>query len=110
MQKPEIKPLLVYTTFGNAADAERVGRELVTARLAACVNIGAPMRSIYEWQGELEENPEIPVLIKSTMPRREALIARLVDLHPYDTPAVLVLSVDSPAAEFTAWLGTQTRA
>jgi len=105
---PKAKPLLVYTTFGNADDAERVGAHLVAERLAACANILPPMRSVYEWNGELTRESETAMLLKSVEARRDALVARLVELHPYETPAVLILPVDGGAAPFVAWLEAQT--
>ena len=87
----ENDPLLIYTTFETFDDARRVGRELVQARLAACVNIIPSMTSIYEWQGELGENSEVVMLIKTRKACQEKALAKAREFHPYDTPALLVI-------------------
>ena len=102
-------PILIYTTFAEPADARRVGKALVEARLAACVNIFEGMTAIYEWQGALEEAGETAMLIKT----RRGLQARALEeakrQHPYDTPALLVIPIDGGGAEFFAWIAAQTR-
>ena len=104
----ETKLVFVYSTFPDRAAAERVGRALVEARLAACVNILAPMTSIYEWEGKIETTGEVAVFIKT---RRE-LAARAIEtarpLHPYIVPCFLVLPIADKNADYLAWVRTQT--
>lgn len=98
---------LVYTLFGSADAAERVARQLVEERLAACANILGGATSIYEWNGLLETSAEVPVLFKTTPSRRDDLMARIAELHDYDVPAILALPVEAADAPFAKWVGGQ---
>jgi periplasmic divalent cation tolerance protein len=85
---PEMSDIaLVRTTFGRVADAERIGRALVEARLAACVNV-APCSAIYRWTDGVERADEAEALFKTTVERAPALVAALTERHPYDLPAI----------------------
>ncbi len=109
MQDDDDRPILVYTTLPSVAEAKRVGKALVEQRLAACVNIFPGMTAIYEWQGKLEEGEEAAMLIKT----RVALQARVLEatqaLHPYETPALLVLELRGGSEAFCAWTTAQTQ-
>lgn len=104
-------PVLLYTTWPDAAAAAAAARTLVEERLAACVNILGPVASVYRWQGAIEEATEIAALVKTAADRVEAATARIVALHPYDTPAVLALPVDATGTHgpFAGWITAQTR-
>lgn len=101
-------PILIYTTFETADDARAMGRSLVEARLAACVNIFPPITAIYEWQGELEESGEVAMLIKSRRALQDRLLAAAKRLHPYETPALLVIETTAADADFCRWIAEQT--
>jgi len=105
----ENDPLLIYTTFEKMEDARQVGRALVETRLAACVNIIPSMTSIYEWQGELSENSEVIMLIKTRKGRLEKALAQAKELHPYDTPALLVIEPSAVDTAFADWIAEQTQ-
>jgi len=90
---PEI--VLLYTTWPDAETAEAAAAEAVAERLAACANIHQPMESIYHWQGAVERAGEIPVLFKTGLETAPALRDWLVARHPYDTPCVVAIPVDS---------------
>ena len=107
---PAPEPVLLYTTWPDAERADAAGRELVERRLAAGVNRLAPMVSTYAWQGAIETATEVPMLIKSTRARLDELMAALPRLHPYETPAILVLPVVGVHAPFAAWIAEQTAA
>lgn len=92
---------MVLATFADAAEAERIGRAMVDERLAACVNLLGPCRSIYRWQGAVEEAQEVPALFKTRIALAERLRARIVELHGYDLPAIEMW----PAATAAANLG-----
>lgn len=94
---------LVYTLFGSAEAAERVAGRLVAERLAACANMLAPCLSLYEWQGEMQRQTEFPVLFKTGSDRREALVARLGELHDYDVPAIVALDAEATPG-FAQWV------
>ncbi|MBU2533947.1 MAG: divalent-cation tolerance protein CutA [Alphaproteobacteria bacterium] len=100
--------VLIYTTWPDAESAAAAGEELVSRRLAACVNILAPATSIYQWQGSIERAQETPMLVKTVRRRIDSVIARIRTLHPYDVPAVVVLSIEGGNSDFLAWLSTET--
>ena len=79
--------MFVYATAADAAEARRIGRAVVAARLAACANILPGMRSVYWWQGKLEEGREAVLILKTTEERLEALVARVKELIPMTVPA-----------------------
>ncbi len=93
---------VITTTFPSADEARRVARALVEERLAACVQIDAPMRSVYRWQGQVEEADEVRMTIKTTRKARERLIARLCALHSYETPQVLAWPAEAQP-DYYAW-------
>lgn len=79
---------LVQTSFPDRATAERIGRLVVEARLAACCNIMDECRSIYRWRGEVEEADEVIALFKTAPVRARRLVERLTMLHPYELAAI----------------------
>jgi periplasmic divalent cation tolerance protein len=98
--------VLLYTTWPDAETAEAAAVEAVEARLAACANILAPMRSVYRWQGAVERAQEIPALFKTTVAAAPELTRRIVARHPYDTPAVVAMRVADAGshAPFLQWI------
>ena len=85
--------VIVLTTLPADGDAEAFARTLVDERLAACVNILPPMQSIYRWEGAIEQAEERQLIMKTAADRVEELKKRLVTLHPYDVPELLVIPV-----------------
>ncbi len=98
----------VYAVFGSAGEAQRVARTVVEERLAACANIIAPCRSIYRWQGTVEEAEEVPALFKTRADAAEALIARLAELHSYDVPAAVVWPIAQALPAYAAWVAAES--
>jgi periplasmic divalent cation tolerance protein len=94
----------VYMTTANAEEAQAIGRELVTARLAACVNILPQMNSIYRWEGNLQQDTEAVMIAKTTAERVPELIARVKSLHGYDCPCIVSLVVDEGYPPFLEWV------
>ena len=94
----------VYAIFADAAEAERIGRTVVEERLAACINILGQCRSIYRWQGEVETAEEIPAIFKTDSRAVDALVERIVGLHSYDTPCVVVWPVEKLAGSYARWV------
>ena len=94
----------VYAIFANAEEAERIGRAMVEERLAACVNILAPCRSIYRWQGAIESSEEVPAIFKTTNAQADNLIARIAKLHSYDVPCIAVWPIDKLLADYADWV------
>ena len=96
--------LVVFSTFPDPDTAARVARVLVGESLCACVNLVPAMRSIYRWQGALCDEAEVLAVIKTTDERLEALVARLVELHPYEVPEALALPVAGGHPAYLAWI------
>ncbi|MDQ6622985.1 MAG: divalent-cation tolerance protein CutA [Verrucomicrobiota bacterium] len=97
--------LLALSTFPDAPTAERIARTLVNEKLAACANMTAPVRSIYRWQGNVEEAAEILVFFKTTAAVWEKFAARLRELHPYETPEIIALPITRGLPEYLRWVG-----
>ncbi len=98
----------VFVVFASHAEAERIAREVVGERLAACANILGPCRSIYRWQGRIEEAEEVPALFKVAADRAEALIAAIAGRHSYAVPAITVWPVDRAFEAYAAWVRLET--
>ena len=96
--------LMVFTTFANDEDAAGAARNLVAERLIACANILPGVRSIYRWQGEVADQPEVVMLMKTRKQDWSALISRLHELHTYDTPECVAVRIAAGAPKYMAWL------
>ena len=96
--------VIVLTTFPADQDPTLLATTLVNERLAACVNVLPAMRSIYRWEGKVEEAAEHQLVIKTRGERVEAVKARLATLHPYQVPEVLVISVAGGAETYLSWI------
>ncbi|HEX8366840.1 MAG TPA: divalent-cation tolerance protein CutA [Allosphingosinicella sp.] len=94
----------VYATFASDEEARRIGRVCVEERLAACVNVLGAIRSIYRWQGGIEEAGEVAALFKTTEERAEELIARIAALHSYDVPAAVVWPIAAATSAYEEWV------
>jgi len=101
--------VLVMTTLPADADASTFAHTLVDARLAACVNLLAPMESIYRWEGRVDREQERQLLIKTSRDRLAALWDLVRELHPYDVPEFLVLPIMEGNAAYLRWVGDSTR-
>ncbi len=100
--------ILILTTMPDDDRADSLARTLVEERLAACVNVHAPMTSTYRWQGKVEIEPERQVVIKTTRACAAALETRLRALHPYELPEFVV--IDGAASEaYAGWVNETTR-
>lgn len=96
--------LVVLCSIGSAEDAERLARELVERRLAACVNVLPGAVSFYRWKGRVERDEERLLVIKTSAAGFEELRAAIVALHPYELPEVVALPVSAGHAPYLAWL------
>jgi periplasmic divalent cation tolerance protein len=96
--------LVVLTTFAAEDDAVRVTRALLEERLIACANLLPGARSLYSWAGKIQDEREVLALMKTRKQDWPAVMSRLHELHPYDTPECLALRVASGAPKYLAWL------
>jgi len=99
---------LVYVTAPNLAEAESLARLAVEGRLAACANILPGMRSLYWWQGKLEQADEVVLLLKTTGALVPALTQALTSAHSYDCPCVVALPIDAGNPDFLRWIDAET--
>lgn len=96
--------LLVLTNLPDADAAHRLAKGLVETRLAACVNVLAPCRSFYHWQGALQEDGEIPLLIKTTAKLYPAVETYIKQQHPYELPEIIALGIATGLPEYLRWV------
>jgi periplasmic divalent cation tolerance protein len=96
--------VIILTTVADDERAEQLARRLVDEGLAACVNVHPAMVSIYRWHGKIERDTERQMVIKTTRDRVPALEARLTQLHAYELPEFLVVSVDEGSAAYVKWV------
>jgi periplasmic divalent cation tolerance protein len=106
---PDFSALLVLTNLPDRAAAERLADALVGERLAACVNILAPCRSIYRWKGELQHDDEHPVLIKTTAERYAALEQAIRAQHPYELPEIIAVPIERGLPDYLDWVAAETK-
>ena len=103
-----MKPLLVLTNLPDRAAAEKLADALIGDRVAACVNILAPCRSVYRWKDAVQHDEEHPVLIKTTEERYPALEAAIRTHHPYELPEVIAFPIARGLAAYLEWIGAET--
>ena len=89
--------------------AEQIARALIDERLAACVNIQAPMVSIYRWKGAVERDSERQLVIKTTSSLVPALEQRLRELHPYELPEFIVMPAAGGSEQYLGWVAGEVR-
>lgn len=97
----------VLSTAPSADVAERIGTVLVEERLAACANVVEGVTSIFRWEGAVEREPEVLMVLKTTQEAVEKLRLRLVELHPYEVPEVLALGVPDGHMPYLDWVRTE---
>lgn len=102
--------LLVLTNLPDEASARALATLLVTGRLAACVSVLAPCRSVYRWQGEIESAQEVPLLIKTTAARYADLEAAIRAGHPYELPEIIAVPIVRGLPDYLDWVVAETRA
>jgi len=101
--------LLVLSNVPDEEVAATIARALVDERLAACVSIVGACRSIYRWQGEVEEAEEVTLMVKTTRRRHAACQQRLKALHPYDVPEIVTIAPDAVWPAYASWAIAETR-
>lgn len=100
--------IMVLSNVPDQASAKKLAQHLVEKRLAACVNILSPCVSIYHWQGKIESASEIPLLIKTTADRYAAVEQAIRELHPYELPEIVYVSLDGGSNAYFQWIASTT--
>lgn len=103
---PPAGPLLVISSFPNETAAAEIASKLVEEKLAACVSLLPGAKSIYHWEGSIQSEEECLALMKSTAQAYPNLEARLLDLHPYETPEILAVDVLRGSPSYLEWLSS----
>jgi periplasmic divalent cation tolerance protein len=99
--------LLVITNLPDRAIAERLAESLIAKRLAACVNVLAPCRSVYRWKGAVQHDEEHPMLIKTTSERYPELEAEIRAQHPYELPEIIAVPIERGLSGYLAWVAEE---
>ncbi len=99
---------IVLSTAGSEEEAQKIARELVERRLAACVNIVPKVESIYRWQGKVESAREWLLLIKTTAGKFEKVRDAIRELHSYDLPECIAVAIEDGSPEYLRWLEDPT--
>jgi periplasmic divalent cation tolerance protein len=100
--------LLVLTTLPDSDAAAELANKLVGERLAACANILPALRSIYRWEGKVQDENEVLVLLKTQGRQYESLKARILELHPYEVPEVIAIPVERGHHAYLDWILRET--
>ena len=109
MRKGPDSTRLVLTNLPDRASAERLADVLIEKRLAACVNILAPCRSVYRWKDAIQREEEHPMLIKTTAERYPALEQAIRAGHPYELPEIIAVPVEGGLQQYLDWVASETR-
>jgi len=99
----------VLSAVGAPPDAQRIARALVEERLAACVNVVPGVVSVYRWKGVVEKEDELLLVIKTMAQQVDTLKTRLLELHPYELPEVVVIPIGGGHAPYLEWIADQVR-
>lgn len=99
---------VVYITTGDGAEARRIGRALVNARLAACANILDGITSVFHWDGEMQESDEAVLIVKTRTDLVDSLIERVKELHSYECPAIVAAPIVQGNPDYLAWIARET--
>ncbi len=100
--------IVILCTAPDEATAKSLAEGLIDARLAACVNAIPGVTSTYRWQGNVEQDAEIQLLIKTRAERFDAVAAWIRDHHPYDTPEIVAISAERVSEDYASWLTENT--
>lgn len=103
-----MQKLLVLTNLPDRESAERLANLLLERRLAACVNVLSPCRSVYRWEGAVQHDEEHPMLIKTTAERYPALEQALRESHPYELPEIIAVSIERGLPAYLDWVESET--
>jgi periplasmic divalent cation tolerance protein len=101
--------VVILSTAPDVLLAKRIAHVLVEEKLAACVQLTPPSLSVYEWDGEIQGSEEIGLIIKTSRSVARSAIDRLVQMHPYEVPEVIVLPIVGGHSEYLNWISQQTQ-
>ena len=105
---PQTEFSIVLITAASEDEAERIACSLVEERLAACVNIVGPIRSVYRWEGKVQNERELLLIVKTRTEALPRLQTRITELHSYDTPEIIALPITAGSEPYLRWLESST--
>ncbi len=100
---------MIYVTAGSREEALGIGRALVEARIAACVNVLGPVTSIYWWENGVREDSEVGLIVKTRQDLVDSVVAKVKELHSYDCPCVVSLPITAGNPDFLDWIVNETK-
>lgn len=100
---------MLLCTCGDAHEAKSLAHSLVAEKLAACVNIIPAVQSVYEWQGQLQEDNEVLLIIKTSKLKVDSLKHAIKQRHSYDSPELISIEIDDGLPDYLNWLEAQTK-
>ncbi len=103
------KYYLVLSTIDDLSEAKEIARKLIEDQLVACVNVIPDIASIYRWEGKIEESEEVLILIKTVKYRLDELISKVKDLHSYDVPEIIAISIEEGSMNYLKWLSKNVK-
>jgi len=98
---------LIYITTGDEAEARKIGRTLMEEKLVACVNF-RPIKSIFRWEGKIQEEEEVAILVKTRAELADRVIERVKELHSYEVPCIVSLPIEKGSPDFLQWIEEST--
>ncbi|MBE9535898.1 MAG: divalent-cation tolerance protein CutA [Proteobacteria bacterium] len=104
------KHVTVFMTAPDEGEAGSIAKKLVEERLCACVNIVPKVRSIYRWQGEICDEPEVMMIAKTEATLSAALVSRVKELHSYEVPEIICLPIQTGSGEYLDWIAASVDA
>ncbi len=105
----DVKHILVISTCPGSISAKKIARDLVTEKLAACVNVVPGVQSFFSWVGKVDSANEHMLIIKTTLDRYEALEKRIKKIHPYELPEIIAVSIETGLAGYLDWISTNSK-
>jgi periplasmic divalent cation tolerance protein len=100
---------LVYMTAKDVSEARKLGRAILSARLAACVNILGPIESMYRWKGAVQNDKEVSLIAKTTTRKLDALSRKVLSIHSYEVPCVVAWPIGKGNPAFLRWIERETQ-
>jgi len=104
-----MEEIVVFITASDEEEAAKIAKALVKARLAGCVNIIKDVRSIYSWQGKIEDEKEVVIIVKTQKPLFSPLMGKVKELHSYTVPEIIALPIIEGSEDYLKWLREITR-
>ena len=101
--------IVAFITASNEEEAAKIAKELVEARLAGCVNIVKDIRSIYSWQGKIEDDKEVLMIVKTQKAIFDHLMKKVKELHSYSVPEIIALPIVEGSEDYLKWLKEATK-